>query len=291
MFNVALIGANGMLGRELAGLLRARGIAFVGLDLPELDITSPPSLADCDELQKAEIIFNCAAYTNVEKAEVEEELATAINGAGVRNLARLAKDNGAYLLHISTDFVFDGNSARPYLPDDQPAPLSAYGRSKLAGEIALAETGGTWAILRTAWLYGIHGRNFVETMLSLAAKNGRLDVVDDQTGSPTMTLDLAGVMLSLAEKKATGVYHCVNAGTTTWCGFAREIVKQAGLDVPVYPLTAAQASEKFNLKAVRPAYSVLDCGGLENVTHGKMRDWHEALVDYLSRRETAKHGN
>lgn len=285
MKQVAVLGASGMLGRELRRQLKERGFAPLALDLPELDLTDAAAVAAHAGLRGCDTLFNCAAYTNVEKAEAEEALAMRVNAGSVANLAGLARGTGALLLHVSTDFVFDGKARTPYPVDAPCAPLSAYGRSKLAGENALREAGCRHCLVRTAWLYGAGGKNFVETMLRLAAETERLAVVDDQTGSPTFTADLAGTLLDLAEAGAAGTFHCTGSGSCTWREFAVEILEQSGYANPVEPLTSAEAAAKFSLKAERPAYSVLELSKLEQTLGRPLRPWREALACYLAARE------
>ncbi len=283
---VAVVGSEGMLGREVLRQARARfpGATVHGLDLPELDITDPASVGASQPLREAETVLNCAAYTAVDKAEEEEPLATRVNGDGVRHLATDARARGAHLVHVSTDFVFGGAHRAPIPPDAEPGPISAYGRSKLAGERALREVGGRIACVRTAWLFGPGGKNFVETILHLAATRDRLAVVADQIGAPTLTVDLAAALLDCAERGVTGFHHFTNAGVCSWHQFACEIVRRAGLAVPVDPLTTEESIAMFGLKARRPAYSVLDPASLVRATGREPRPWEEALGAYLALR-------
>jgi dTDP-4-dehydrorhamnose reductase len=284
---VAVVGAEGMLGREVVRQARERfpGGAVHALDLPELDITDPASVGACRSLREAEAVLNCAAYTAVDRAEEEEALATRVNGHGVRVLAEDARARGAHLVHVSTDFVFGGSHRAPIPPDAEPNPISAYGRSKLAGERALREVGGRVACVRTAWLFGPGGKNFVETILHLAATRDRLAVVADQVGAPTLTVDLAAQLLDCAERGVTGFHHFTNAGACSWHQFACEIVRRAGLAVPVDPLTTEESIALFKLKARRPAYSVLDAASLVAATGREPRPWEEALQAYLDLRD------
>jgi dTDP-4-dehydrorhamnose reductase len=289
MVQTVVVGCRGMLGQELMRQLQARGEVPVGVDLPDVDIGSWPSVFGCHALKTASALFNCAAYANVEKAEEEEPFATRVNGEGVANLAKLAGETGALLIHLSTDFVFAGDRRTPYPVDAPRQPQSAYARSKLAGEQALERSRCRWLLIRTAWLCGHGGKNFVETMLRIAKDHGQLEVVCDQIGSPTYAKDLAQALVELAlgpsaDRPMPRVFHCVNSGAASWHQLACEIVRLAGLQVPVLPLTTAEAIRKFKLKAHRPAYSVLDCSTLEQALGRTMRPWQAALAEYMATR-------
>lgn len=283
MKRIAVIGARGMLGTELCRQIgrMPEEPELLALDHPEIDITDPGSVIGCAGLAECNAMINCAAYTNVEKAEDEENLATRVNGDGVRNLAAFARDNDIHLTHISTDFVFDGVRDTPYPPDAETNPLCAYGRSKRAGEIALERIGGRTCLVRTAWLFGPAGPNFVETMLALAEKNGKLSVVCDKLGSPTMTVDLSRALIEIVRNETEGMHHFTNAGVASWHQFACEIVRQAGLAVPVEPITSDEADERFHLKARRPRYSALDCSSVIKAIGIERRGWEDALAEYL----------
>jgi dTDP-4-dehydrorhamnose reductase len=224
------------------------------------------------------VVFNCAGYTNVDRCESEPDLARAVNGEGPGHLACAARDAGAVLLHVSTDFVFDGERRAPYVEDDAPNPLSVYGRSKLAGDRGVAAAGGRWVIARTAWLYGRNGRNFVDTMLRLAREGKDLSVVTDRVGSPTWTRDLAGAIVALIRADARGIYNAVNRGACSRYEQVLEIVRLAGLAVRVNPVD----SRAFPRPAATPAYSALDVSRLARDTGHVMRPWQQALRDYLT---------
>jgi len=194
-------------------------------------------------------------------------------------LAKACAPRGIRLLHVSTDYVFDGTKAEPYLPDDPPNPSSAYGRTKLAGEQAVAANCPDHLIVRTAWLYGTHGKNFVHTMLRLAKEKPELRVVSDQVGSPTFTRDLAGLLARLAHCNATGITHATNSGRCSWFEFACEIVKLAGLSTPVRPIP----SSEYPTSTRRPAFSVLDCSRTERLAGVRIRHWRDALAEFLRR--------
>jgi len=256
-----IIGARGMLGTEVCRQLVAAGIAHVGTDR-ELDFLDPGALASFAGERAIEWIVNCAAYTAVDRAEDEGELCHRLNVEGPANLARLAASRGARLLHISTDYVFDGSGTRPYREDDPIGPTGVYGRTKAAGEAAVLGLCPASLVLRTAWLYGRDGPNFVLTMLKLMRQRESIGVVADQRGSPTWAADLARAILALvrAPSPRFGIYHFTDSGETTWHEFAREIHRlgrEMGLlerDCRIEALTTAQ----YPTKAKRPAYSVLD---------------------------------
>ena len=273
---ILVVGANGMLGHDLMEVLEGD---VRGLDLPEIDITDLGSVRKALLTLKPQIIINSAAYTDVDGCESSVEQAMAINGEGVGLLALTAREIGAKLVQVSTDYVFDGNKGVPYLEDDPVGPLSIYGESKLAGELNAAMA-PKHLIVRTQWLYGVHGKNFVETMLRLAGERSELAVVDDQIGSPTFTRDLACAIKALLDKGCTGAYHAANSGFCSWNEFARAIFEEQGLQITVKPMTTAELQRP----APRPLYSTLDCGKLERDTGFIPRPWREALREYLDLR-------
>ena len=297
VLQVALIGANGM----LAGMVRERapvGLTIEGVDLPEFDLTDRRQVLAVIGDMSPDLIINCAAYTNVDGCESEQETAMAVNGDGPGFLAEAAKNCGATLVHISTDYVFDGSGEAPLREDVLPNPQSAYGRSKLAGELAIRQSGlDNYFIIRTSWLYGPGGKNFVETILRLAAERDELAIVADQVGSPTYTGDLAEAIFSLlalgegdSPRKGTapyGIYHFANAGQCSWYQFACAIVEEArqfGL-----PLRAGEIrpirTEDYPLPAKRPTYSVFDTGKYDQSTGRQIPGWRSSLRDYLQRRQ------
>lgn len=270
---ILVIGANGMLGHDLMKVLEGD---VRGLDLPEIDITSLESVRRVLLTLKPKIIVNSAAYTDVDGCETNVEQAMAVNGEGVGLLAMTAREIGAKLVQISTDYVFDGSKGAPYLEDDPIGPLSIYGESKLAGEMNAAMA-PEHLIVRTQWLYGIHGKNFVETMLRLATEKSELAVVDDQTGSPTWTYDLALAVKALLDKGGSGIYHAANSGYCSWNEFARAIFEEEGLAVRVNSMT----TKELNRPANRPLYSTLDCTKLAQYTGFRPQGWRAALKEYL----------
>ncbi len=291
MESVAVIGAKGMLGSEVLRQLKAARPNEVvsGLDLPELDITSQASVDSCALLHAARAIINCAAFTDVDGAETREEEACNVNAEGVARLGAVAAASGALLVHLSTDYVFDGGRRAPYSTDALPQPLSAYGQTKYEGEQALAASGARTCLVRSAWLFGTGGPNFVETVLRRARAGEALAVVDDQEGAPTYTRDLAGVLIELVERETTGVFHCTNDGSCSWYDFARAIVDQAGLTAEVARLSTAEATARFGLCARRPAYSVLECSATWAALGRRLRPWRKALGAYLEARARPVH--
>lgn len=278
-----VVGAGGMLGRDLTALLAAEDVAYTALTRAELDLTDPEAVKAA--VSGYDVVANAAAWTDVDGAEEHEDAASAINGAAVRNLAAACADSGARLLHLSTDYVFPGDAARPIAEDAPTSPLNAYGRSKLIGEQAVRELlPESGYVVRTAWLYGRHGKNFVATILNAAEKREFLDVVDDQQGQPTSTPALARQLLALgraayAGTAPAGIYHGTCAGRTTWFGLARAAFELTGLDPErVRPTT----SDKFVRPAPRPAYSVLSHDGWAAAGLAPMPDWHDALREYLT---------
>jgi dTDP-4-dehydrorhamnose reductase len=279
--SVHIVGGKGMLGHALADQLAARSRRFLAPDLPEIDITDLQSLKKYFGEHKPTLILNCAAHTKVDQCEQEKEKADAINGHAVGHLASLCKSVGAVLVHISTDFVFDGSQRQSYRVDAKPNPLSAYGRSKLLGEIELqSHAPARWLIVRTAWLYGRHGPNFPRTIVQAAQGGKPLTVVNDQMGSPTYTVDLAGAILDLVDSGASGIFHGTNSGQTTWFEFAKAALEDFGLGAEISPISSADWAQKRPAAAVRPGYSVLDIEPLERQIGRPMRPWREGLKDY-----------
>jgi dTDP-4-dehydrorhamnose reductase len=278
---ILITGGGGMLAKALARALQARGHEPAALDRAKLDIANFPDVMQAVENLKPTLILNCAAHTKVDLCEEQEELATQINGSAAGVLAAAAKDVGAKFVHYSTDFVFDGNSRRPFKEDHPTAPLSAYGRSKLAGEKAIAREGGDdWLIIRTAWLYGPGGPCFPQTMINVARAGKPLKVVDDQIGSPTFTYDLADATLNLIDADARGIYHVANSGQTSWHDFTAAILEEFVLQTQLSCTTSAEWKQQRPKSATRPAYSVLDTSKYAQATGKQMRDWRESLTAY-----------
>ena len=279
-----IIGCNGMLGKELSALIEKKKIEYVGTDR-ECDITDIAELRRFAAGKNIEWIVNCSAYTAVDKAEDEETVAFRINASGAGNIASVASEIGAKMLHISTDYVFGGKGVIPYKESDPTGPVSAYGRTKLEGERLVAQNCARHIIIRTAWLYGAHGNNFVHTMLRLLSEKEQLTVVCDQRGTPTWAFDLAAAIVHIIKTGATacGVYHFANAGEISWYDFACAIRDQAlekGLlskNTPIVPVT----SDKYPTKAVRPAYSVLDKTKIRTELGVAVPDWKDSLEKFL----------
>lgn len=285
-------GSAGMLGRDLTALLAARGEEFTALNRADLDITDQASVAAEVSAAKPDVVVNCAAWTAVDAAEEHEAEALAINGRGAAHLASACAAADALLVQVSTDYVFDGHASAPYAEQAPTAPAGAYGRTKLAGEQAVRETlpDGSY-IVRTAWLYGAHGKNFVKTMLRLASNGTSPGVVADQYGQPTWTADVATQITALIDKSAKpGIYHATSSGQTTWHGFAEEIFKlynesqDPDNERPVAsprPITTAE----YPTPAKRPAYSVLGHDAWRGAGIAPIGDWKDAL--HRAYRETS----
>ncbi len=268
---ILVTGANGMLGQDLCPILEDVGAFVIETDVDTLDITNSSIVHQALSDIRPDLVIHCAAYTNVDKAEEDLETASQINATGTENLAKTCGELGITLIYISTDYVFDGTGLAPLTPDDKTNPINSYGLTKLQGEEAVRKYCEKYYIARTSWLYGIHGKNFVETMLSLRDKE-ELKVVDDQIGCPTWTVELANGILKLLQKPY-GTYHVCGSGQTSWYGFAKEIFKQSNLSVNLLPCT----TEEFPRPAKRPKYSVMNNDGL-------CRKWEVALHDYLQLR-------
>lgn len=284
-----LTGAGGQLAWEVARRASSANISVAALSENELDITDSAAVHRAVTRFNPKILVNAAAYTAVDKAETELDLAFAVNRDGPSHLAAACAAQDRPLIHISTDYVFDGEKKDPYTEEDETAPLGVYGASKLAGECAVRALLDRHVILRTAWVYGVHGHNFVKTMLRLGAERDTLRVVDDQRGSPTFTGDLAGAVLAVARRltddavpeEAYGTFHCTGTGATTWYGFANRIFEIAaprtGRRPRVEPITTAL----YPTPAKRPASSVLDCGKLARIHGIMLRRWDDALIEML----------
>jgi dTDP-4-dehydrorhamnose reductase len=274
-----ITGAGGMVGRDLVDELTARGEDVVALTRSDLDIADArATLATIGEA-KPSIIINCAAYTKVDAAEEHESIANAVNGSSVEFLAQAANDTEALLVQLSTDFVFDGMKKTPYDINDTTHPLSAYGRSKLLGELAATHAQKS-LVIRTSWLFGVNGPNFVEAIRNQIRKGTNpLRVVDDQRGRPTFTPHLAQAIIRLAQLDARGIAHYADEGECSWFDFARAIVEESGADTNVKPVSTAE----FPRPAHRPAYSVLSTERYERLTGVRPESWREGLREYFSK--------
>lgn len=287
--NLLIIGAKGQLGIDLMARAQQHGWHTTGVDLPECDITSQKSLEQIfEQAGSVAAVINAAAYTAVDQAESEAEAAYAVNRDGPENLAQLCRQKGVPLVHISTDYVFKGMQTRPYRPSDLIDPMGVYGQSKADGELAVRENCVQHVIVRTSWLFGLHGSNFVKTMLRLGKEREVVKVVDDQIGSPTYACDLADALIKVAahvtqHQTGWGTHHFCNAGALTWYAFARKIMALARshehLRVKeVIPILAAH----YPTPAPRPHYSVLDCSSLEQTFAVSRRPWESALQEMLT---------
>ena len=280
---VLVTGGNGQLGTEVVREFNRLGHEVLAPLPEELDFLDPDKLAARAAALQADWIVNCAAYTLVDRAESEPGQAFTINRDSAGRLAAVAAQTGGRMLHISTDFVFDGKQSRPYREDDEPGPLSVYGRSKWEGDEAVLAALPGAIILRTAWLYGIHGHNFVKTMLRLAREGKPLRVVDDQVGTPTWTADTVQAMAALVTAEASGVFHFTDAGETSWCGFARAIITEAaqlGFELKTRTVAPIPTSE-YPTPATRPHYSVLDTRKIQPYLASPIPPWRDSLINML----------
>ncbi len=272
---VLVTGAGGMLGQDLCPLLEDEGYDVIETRSKTMDITAKEKVLEVFAEQAPDLVIHCAAYTNVDGAEEDFETALLINEKGTENVAIAAEKANIPIVYISTDYVFDGTADKPYKPDDKPNPVDNYGLSKLKGEEAVKKHCKKHYIIRTSWLYGHHGKNFVETMISLGKKMPEVRVVDDQVGCPTWSVALSEAIIKLLEDEADfGTYHVCGSGKTSWYGFTKEIFKLAGIKTPVIPVTTAE----FPRPAKRPAYSVMENGGI-------CPDWKVSLRQYMELRE------
>jgi len=273
-----ITGAAGMLGRDVMLAAGNAGHDVVGYGRAELDVTDAAVLAKKFDLERPDVVINCAAWTDVDGAEEAEEAAFAVNGTGAGNVAAAAAEVGASVVYISSDYVFDGAKAAPYVESDQVAPLSAYGRTKLAGEEATAAANKRHFIVRSAWLFGLGGANFVETMLRLARSGNEVLVVRDQIGSPTYTWHLAYGVVRLIEGIEFGLHHMAAAGQCSWYEFAREIFEQAKVECKVLSIT----TEEFGRPAPRPPFSALTSQREHAI---RLPSWQDGLAGYLAQRQ------
>ncbi len=275
MDRVLILGARGMLGSDLAAACDRADIQARADDLPELDITDSSDLAEACTGEK--LIINCAAFTDVDGAESNRQAAYAVNAEAVGELGRIARDVGAKVLHISTDFVFDGTKQGAYNENDRVSPINVYGQSKLKGEKLLAESGAEYCILRVEWTYGLNGNNFVKKILAAARQGRNLNVVDDQVGSPTSTAEVSEAIVSLLCDLPVGIYHYAASGFASRYEVACFIVESMGLEVEV----ASCKSDEFRTAAQRPLNSKFDCGKISRCLNKPIRQWQEPLKEFL----------
>ncbi len=277
MKKIIVTGCNGQLGRAVNLEFQNNGeIEFVNTDVGELDITDIDKVMELVRQVKPYAIINCAAHTGVDACEDEWDKAYKINAIGPRNLSIAASETGAKMIHVSTDYVFNGRADRPYTEFDKTDPQGAYGVTKLAGENMVRDFADRYFILRTAWLYG-DGKNFVKTMLRLSENNDKVRVVGDQVGSPTSARELAAAIAQLIFTENYGIFHATCEGSCSWAQFAEEIFKKAGKKTVVETIT----TEEFGAKAPRPAYSILENYMLKLTTDYRFADWHDALDEYM----------
>jgi dTDP-4-dehydrorhamnose reductase len=274
---VIVTGAKGQLGTDLVHLLADRGYEVYGCGREELDITNFDQVKQVISEVRPDVVVHAAAYTKVDLAESEPDQAFLINAYGTRNVAVVSEAIGAKLVYISTDYVFDGTANVPYNEFAPTNPLSVYGKSKLAGEQFVRNLHSKFFIVRTSWVYGKHGNNFVKTMLKLVQERDELMVVDDQVGCPTYTVDLANCILELIQTEKYGVYHVSNSGHCSWYEFAKAIFEEAGIKIKVNPCT----TKDFPRPAPRPSYSVFDHMSLRLNGFNDMKHWREALREFI----------
>ncbi|HEY2589390.1 MAG TPA: dTDP-4-dehydrorhamnose reductase [Tepidisphaeraceae bacterium] len=286
--SIVITGGRGMLARAVQGVLAARNLRAIALDRNAVDVTNESDARRLFAEHKPTLLINCAAHTKVDLCEDEQEKANAINGHAVGLLAAAARECGTFLVHYSTDFVFDGAGTRPYRAADPVRPLSAYGRSKLLGEQQLqAHAPARWLILRTAWLYGRGGASFPRTIIERGRQGMPLKVVNDQVGCPTYTPDLAEATLDLLDRGQTGIWHLSNSGSSNWFEFARAALEEFGVAAEIAPVSTADWVKARPKQAIRPAYSVLDVEPFARAVERPMRPWREGLRDFRRAVEVA----
>ena len=274
---ILVTGASGLLGNAVVRAAAGRGHEVRAFPRSEFDVTNPGEVDRRLRAEKPEVVVHCAAYTAVDRAEEESDQAMRVNRDGTRNVAMAAAQVGATVVYPSTDYVFNGRSVTPYRPDDEASPLNAYGVSKLAGEQVLATSGCTWMVVRTSWLYGPGGWDFVDVVLERGERPVGMTVVDDQVGCPTWTGSLAPGMVELAEAGARGTHHLCDAGQASWLDLARQVAQEADLDLEL----TATTTLAWDAPALRPPYSVLDSSKVEAILGRRMVPWRESLRTYL----------
>ena len=278
---VLVTGAKGQLGHDLLNEMAKRGIDSVGVDIDEMDVTDAQAVERVLNSSGADAVIHCAAYTAVDAAEDNEELCAKINGLGTENVAVACRSLDIPMMYLSTDYVFNGQGERPWEPDDPKEPLNVYGKTKYQGELAVERWLEKYFIIRIAWVFGANGKNFIKTMLRLGKEKGKVSVVCDEVGSPTYTYDLARLLVDMILTDRYGIYHATNEGLCSWYEFAVEIFRQAGLDVEVTPVTAAQ----YAAKAKRPSNSRLNKDKLDQNGFTRLPSWQDALARYLKELE------
>ena len=286
---VFITGARGQLGTDLMAECAKRGIETIGVDVQEMDITDKDAVVRVmNELAPFDAVIHCAAHTAVDRAEDEPELVHKINGLGTQNIADVCAQMKIPMMYISTDYVFDGEGTEPWQPDNlDRRPLNVYGEAKYEGELAVENTVPDYFIVRISWVFGLHGNNFIKTMLRLGKERGAVSVVNDQIGSPTYTPDLARLLVDMIQSDKFGRYHATNEGIISWYDFAKEIFRQAGMDVAVTPVS----SEAFPAKAKRPHNSRMDKSKLDAAGFKRLPTWQDALARYLTELSTSVSGD
>ncbi|MBR4642026.1 MAG: dTDP-4-dehydrorhamnose reductase [Selenomonadaceae bacterium] len=280
---ILITGILGQLGYDLSREFTKRGVKYIAPSLEELELTTEAGAKNFILEKKPDTVMHCAAYTAVDKAESEEELALTVNGLGTRWVAEACREIGAKMIYISTDYVFGGDGKIPYEVDDEKKPVNVYGRSKLLGEDAVSMILKKYFIVRTSWVFGINGHNFIKTMLRLAETKKELRVVNDQIGSPTYTVDLAKLLADMAATEKFGTYHATNEGFCSWAEFTEEIFKQAGKDVEVEGIPTVE----YPTPARRPFNSRLSKKSLDEAGFERLPTWQDAVKRYLVELNTA----
>lgn len=274
---IFVTGVKGQLGYDVVNELEGRGIEAIGVDIEEMDITDSTSTWAVIKEAAPDAVIHCAAYTAVDAAEDNEDICRKVNVEGTQNIAAVCKDLDIPMMYISTDYVFDGQGERPWEPDDKRNPLSVYGQTKYEGELAVQNTLDKYFIVRITWAFGVNGKNFVRTMLRLAETNDKITVVNDQFGAPTYTYDLAVLLADMIVTDKYGIYHATNEGNCSWYEFAREIFREADIDMEVIPVS----SNAYNAKAARPVNSRMDKKKLDENSFKRLPEWQDALKRYL----------
>ena len=274
---VLVTGVKGQLGYDVMNELKKQGLTGIGVDVDEMDITDAEACRRVITEAKPDAVIHCAAYTAVDAAEQNMELCRKVNADGTRNIAEVCKGLDIKMMYISTDYVFNGQGERPWEPDDEREPLNVYGQTKYEGELAIEEHVKKFFTVRIAWVFGVNGKNFIKTMLNLGKTHDHLTVVNDQTGSPTYTYDLARLLVDMIQTDKYGRYHATNEGICTWYEFACEIFKQAGMNVSVAPVS----SDEYPAKAKRPSNSRMDKSKLTANGFTPLPTWQDALSRYL----------
>ena len=272
-----ITGAGGLLGSAFSALMDHRGVEYKALAKSDLDVTDQRATEQCISVENPDVVFHCAAFTNVDAAESERTTSFAIDTDGTKNVAKACKAVGARMVYFSTDYIFDGTKRSPYSTYDQANPLSAYGESKLAGEHLAATSGVDLLLVRTSWLYGATEKNFVRKVIQRSQEGRVLRLVDDQTGSPTWVEDVCEVTLDLVSRRASGTYHITDSGEATWYDLGREALSISGLQGEIEPIS----TQAWAAPAPRPRYSVLDLSKVEALLGRKMTPWREALKKFL----------